>query len=205
MSLLLTIEHAPHPQPMRQARLDDGELVIGRSAEAGWQIDDPDKFVSREHCRIRAEPGGFVVTDMSSSGLFIDDASRPLGAGNTALLRDGMRLRMGEYVVGVDIGEDAEFGDEPRTAPLAEGSRVPVDFGRDDFFSSRGEDKPRPKPGRTTCPTRSSRRGPAVCRARTPLAGTDGTLPVSTILSASIPLRRRKAKAILRDRRAPGQ
>ena len=47
MSLLLTLEHAPRPQPVRQMRLDEGELVIGRGADADWRIDDPDSFVSR--------------------------------------------------------------------------------------------------------------------------------------------------------------
>ncbi|RVD20583.1 type VI secretion system-associated FHA domain protein TagH, partial [Mesorhizobium sp. M4B.F.Ca.ET.017.02.2.1] len=42
MSLLLTLEQGPRTQAVRQTRLDEGELVIGRSADAGWQIDDPD-------------------------------------------------------------------------------------------------------------------------------------------------------------------
>lgn len=142
MSLLLTIEQGPHPQAMRQARLEDGELVIGRSAEADWQIDDPDKFVSRAHCRIRAERDGFMVTDMSSSGLFIDDARAPLGAGNSAWLKDGMRLRLGEYVLGVDIGaEEAAVGASP-SDPGENGAAGPIDFRRDDFFSSREEAPP---------------------------------------------------------------
>ena len=57
MSLLLTLEHGPRGQPVRQTRLDDGELVIGRSAEADWQIDDPDMYVSRAHCTVSARGG----------------------------------------------------------------------------------------------------------------------------------------------------
>ncbi len=80
MSLLLTLEHGPRTQAVRQTRLDEGELVIGRSADADWQIDDPDMFVSRAHCRITGGPDGYFVTDTSSSGLFIDDADSPLGS-----------------------------------------------------------------------------------------------------------------------------
>src|SRR5690606_7426319 len=97
MSLLLTLEHGPHPQAMQQARLDRGELVIGRSPAADWQIDDPDMFVSRAHCTISGGEAGYFVTDTSSSGLFINDSAQPLGTGNTAELRNGMRLRLGEY------------------------------------------------------------------------------------------------------------
>ncbi|TIV75559.1 MAG: FHA domain-containing protein, partial [Mesorhizobium sp.] len=81
MSLLLTLEQGPRSQLVRQSRLDEGELVIGRSADAGWQIDDPDMFVSRAHCKISGGRDGYFVTDTSSSGLFIDDSDSPLGTG----------------------------------------------------------------------------------------------------------------------------
>lgn len=148
MSLVLTIEHGPRAQTVRQARLDEGELVIGRSTEADWQIDDPDQFVSRTHCRITAERGGYVVTDTSSSGLFIDDAGSPLGRGNSARLMSGMRLRLGDYIVGVDL-QGADMGGN-RTADASTpspGARSSVSLDRDDFFSIRAEEEPaRPRP-----------------------------------------------------------
>ena len=145
MSLVLTIEHGPRAQARSEARLDMGELVIGRSPEADWQIDDPDKFVSRTHCKITAEQDGYVVTDVSSSGLFIDDSSKPLGPGNSARLRSGMRLRLGDYVLWVDVREaGAAARPQARTA-LAPSE--PVGASGDDFFSQRAEEKaaqPRP-------------------------------------------------------------
>jgi len=103
MSLLLTLEQGPRAQVTREARLDEGELVIGRSSDADWQINDPDMFVSRAHCKITAKQGGYFVTDTSSSGLFINDSDSPLGPGNSARLQSGMRLRLGDYVVWVDL------------------------------------------------------------------------------------------------------
>ncbi len=144
MSLLLTLEQAPRSQTVRQTRLDEGEMVIGRSPDADWQIDDPDMFVSRAHCRISAKQNGYFVTDTSSSGLFIDDSESPLGAGNSALLQHGMRLRLGDYVLGVEMQ-----GSEARSAapqpPAA--SRAPVNLDHDDFFSASVErEPPRPRP-----------------------------------------------------------
>ena len=55
MSLLLTLVQGPRAQVMRQVRLEEGELVIGRSADADWQINDPDMFVSRAHCTITSQ------------------------------------------------------------------------------------------------------------------------------------------------------
>ncbi|MGX9146909.1 type VI secretion system-associated FHA domain protein TagH [Mesorhizobium sp. 128a] len=150
MSLLLTLEQGPRAQVTRQARLDEGELVIGRSADADWQINDPDMFVSRAHCKITSKPGGYFVTDTSSSGLFIDDAASPLGAGNTARLQSGMRLRLGDYVVWVDLQTakteaPASRPSMPDARPAA--SRAPVSLGGDDFFSSTTEEEPgRPRP-----------------------------------------------------------
>lgn len=148
MSLLLTLEQGPRTQAVRQARLDEGELVIGRSPDADWQIDDPDMFVSRAHCRITADHDGYVVTDISSSGLFIDDAANPLGPGNSIRLRNGMRLRLGDYVMGVDLRADAP-AQTGHAIPQATqpASRDPFSVGHDDFFSIKAEEELRqPRP-----------------------------------------------------------
>lgn len=158
MSLLLTLEQGPRSQVVRQTRLDKGELVIGRSPQADWQIDDPDMFVSRAHCRVTAEQDGYFVTDMSSSGLFIDDSGSPLGTGNSIRLKSGMRLRLGDYVLSVDVSpaskarlEPTPRADETPPAPQAPlqssshpGSRPPLSLDNDDFFLARNEEQPRP-------------------------------------------------------------
>ncbi|MCA0012070.1 type VI secretion system-associated FHA domain protein TagH [Mesorhizobium sp. B292B1B] len=150
MSLLLTLEQGPRTQAVRQTRLDDGELVIGRSADAGWQIDDPDMFVSRAHCKISGGRDGYFVTDTSSSGLFINDAHSPLGPGKSTRLQSGMRLRLGDYVVYVDEQPPTAQA-SPASQPVAErlppASRAPVSIGGDDFFSAKVEEvPPRPRP-----------------------------------------------------------
>lgn len=148
MSLLLTLEQGPRVQAVRQASLDGGEMVIGRSPEADWQIDDPDMFVSRAHCRITADQDGYFVTDISSSGLFIDDSPSALGPGNSVRLRNGMRLRLGDYVMGVDLQTD-QRDQTAYTAPspVKTGSRGTVSVGKDDFFSMKQEEGPRqPRP-----------------------------------------------------------
>ncbi|MBZ9702884.1 MULTISPECIES: type VI secretion system-associated FHA domain protein TagH [unclassified Mesorhizobium] len=150
MSLLLTLEQGPRTQAVRQTRLDEGELVIGRSADAGWQIDDPDMFVSRAHCKISGGRDGYFVTDTSSSGLFINDSDSPLGPGKSARLQSGMRLRLGDYVVCVDLqiaAAQAPAVIQPVPERLPAASRAPVSIGRDDFFSAKVEEAPqRPRP-----------------------------------------------------------
>ncbi|MET3591617.1 type VI secretion system protein ImpI [Mesorhizobium shonense] len=155
MSLLLTLEQGPRSQVVRQTKLDEGELVIGRSADAGWQIDDPDMFVSRAHCKISGGHDGYFVTDTSSSGLFIDDSDSPLGAGRSTRLQSGMRLRLGDYVLYVEVQSKASQTSAGQ-APAANRStlqssspeaRKPPSIGGDDFFSAKVEEEPRrPRP-----------------------------------------------------------
>lgn len=150
MSLLLTLEQGPRTQAVRQTRLDEGELVIGRGADAGWRIDDPDMFVSRAHCKISGGRDGYFVTDTSSSGLFINDSDSPLGAGKSTRLQSGMRLRLGDYIVHVDLQTptaQAPAVGQPAPERLPPASRAPVSIGRDDFFSAKVEEEPRrPRP-----------------------------------------------------------
>lgn len=141
MTLVLTLEHGPREQTQQEARLDSGELVIGRSASADWQIDDPDMYVSRAHCTVSAREDGYFVTDTSSSGLFIDDAVDPVGTGNTVRLRNGMRLRLGEYVIWTDVQAAARSVAQP--AERTSGPRTAADLGGDDFFAMRTEEAPK--------------------------------------------------------------
>lgn len=139
MSLLLTLVQSPRPQAVRQMRLEDGTLVIGRSADSDWPIDDPDQYVSRSHCTVAGRGGAFTVTDTSSGGLFVDDARAPLGPGRPMPLRDGMRLRLGDYVLRVELRPDAAAAAVPPAAPSA---GAPLDTSG--FFSEPRPEQPRP-------------------------------------------------------------
>lgn len=129
MTLRLTIEHSPHPQDRREMRHPGGEFSIGRGAECSWQINDPDMYVSRKHCVITGEAGQFIVTDASRGGLFIDGRDQPLGPGNAARLEPGMRLRLGDTVIRVDIEAAAPVA-TPRTQAPSQRQMT-----HDDFFS----------------------------------------------------------------------
>jgi len=136
MSLRLILESGPGTQARREMRLAEGSLSIGRGADCDWQIDDPQMFVSRRHCVIMAQGGQFSVTDESRGGLFLDQAMQPLGQGVTATLMPGMRLRMGDFVIRVEV----EAAAAPAPPPAASSM-----FG-DDFFTPRPEAPAPPRP-----------------------------------------------------------
>jgi type VI secretion system protein ImpI len=135
MSLVLTLATAPRPQSVRQMRVGEGEdLVVGRGAEADWRIDDPDNYVSRAHCTVSGRDGGYTITDTSSGGLFIDDARQALGPGRPLRLSDGMRLRLGDYVLRVELRA-------PAAAQAAPSAPRPPDF--DAAFFGTAPEPPR--------------------------------------------------------------
>ncbi|MGB3315750.1 MAG: type VI secretion system-associated FHA domain protein TagH [Albidovulum sp.] len=140
MTLRLIVEHSLHPQPRPEMRHISGELSIGRGADCDWPIDDPDMFVSRRHCVISEDGDTYTVTDASRGGLFIDGADTPLGAGNSVALTPGMRLRMGDVVIRV------EMGPTPSPEKVAPKPATASDFDADDFFARR--DAPEPTPPR---------------------------------------------------------
>ena len=147
MTLRLVIEHANHPQAVREMRHPRGELSIGRGADCSWQIEDPDMYVSRKHAVISGEPGRWYVTDASRGGLYIDGKDQPLGPGNTVSLEHGMRIRLGDVVIRIEV-EAVAAAAEPRAAPTPQNH-----LQGDDFFSrpvtpppvvARPQDLPQP-------------------------------------------------------------
>jgi type VI secretion system FHA domain protein len=144
MTVRLVIEHASHPQRETSRTWEGGELVIGRGADAGWQLDDPDQFLSRRHVIVSDIGGVPHVTDASRGGVFVDGAAAPLGPGNSRALEDGMRLRLGDFVLRVEMQAVApragaamgrtptmqfEFGPAEAQAPAARPSALPTPFG----------------------------------------------------------------------------
>ena len=142
MSLRLVIEHSPCPQPQTERVHLGGDLSIGRGADCDWQIDDPEMYVSRRHCIVTVRDGRYSVTDASRGGLFVDGADRPLGAGNSAPLQHGTRLRLGDVVIRIELAE----APRPEATPQArsEGGF----FARDDFFTRPVAEAAPPPPPR---------------------------------------------------------
>lgn len=102
--------------------LVDGSMIIGRGSDADWSLHDPERLVSKAHCRIDAEPHGFVLTDVSTNGVLVND--EPLGFQSRRLLASSDLLRLGNVEIGVlvhkgapeapapDFVSDGPFGNE---------------------------------------------------------------------------------------------
>lgn len=104
---------------------DDRGGVIGRGEDCSWRLPCPAKLVSRRHCVVTFEDGAFHVYDASANGLFVNDASDPLGQGNRHTIASGDRLRLGDYTLTAELIDTSpsmpEHPPEPQasTAPSA--------------------------------------------------------------------------------------
>jgi two-component system cell cycle response regulator len=77
----------------KRVELGDDELVIGRSSNAGLQLDMDN--VSRSHASVARTPLGWVLKDLgSTNGTFVNDA--PV---REHILRDGDQIRIGRAML----------------------------------------------------------------------------------------------------------
>ena len=83
--------------------LDHGGIAIGRGAGNDWALPDPEKLLSKTHCRIDFVGDHYAITDTSTNGVIINAAAAPLGRGNSAVLSDGDRLTLGHYEINVQL------------------------------------------------------------------------------------------------------
>ncbi len=105
----LTLRLANQDSDTGQVRsLETGRLSIGRGAENDWVLADPDRTLSKNHCRIDASEAGFLLTDLSTNGVFLAGAPQPVGRGHSVALEDGDVVALGPYRLHAVIsGQDA--------------------------------------------------------------------------------------------------
>lgn len=92
--------------------------TIGRAPNNHLVLPDPEKFISRLHATIVFEGGQYFIQDSSTGGTYLDDGDVPLQQAR-APLRDGQRLRIGEYELRVSITDAAP-------QPAFSGTDLPV-------------------------------------------------------------------------------
>lgn len=117
MKLRLTLLRCPPEQGADKSReLATGRLTIGRGPDNDWVLQDQERVLSKNHCLVEFKGGVYLVIDSSTNGVFLNDGGEPIGRGNTAMLHDGDRLRMGDFLIGARFVEDTAADD--RTDPF---------------------------------------------------------------------------------------
>lgn len=88
-----------------ERRFDQLGGTIGRAAGNDLELPDPGKYISRNHSKIDFADGKYTLMDLGANPSWIND--RPVGAGKSAVLENGDRLLIGDYVLEVAVGEGA--------------------------------------------------------------------------------------------------
>ena len=106
---------------------------IGRAADNDWILPDPDRYISSHHCKVEFRAGHWMLEDTSTNGVFINGSDVPASVEGAYSLKDGDRLRLGDYEILVSIDERNDFppdasGQLPAPARASRrGSPVPVE------------------------------------------------------------------------------
>jgi type VI secretion system FHA domain protein len=95
--------HDGSPDPTEARVLEDGALTIGRGAGCDWVLDDPDRTLSKLHCRIDRSADGYLLTDLSTNGVFLNNAHEPIGRGHVRALEEGDTIGLGPFSLAVTI------------------------------------------------------------------------------------------------------
>ncbi len=80
--------------------------TIGRNSGCNLVVSDVGNVISSRHAEISFNGRGFVVTDKSTNGVYLNRTDAPLGRGNSAVLTNGDLLYIGELVFKAEIAEE---------------------------------------------------------------------------------------------------
>ena len=108
--------------------LSQGTLSIGRAPGNDWVLSDPDRQLSKTHCVIVAAGGHYLLTDLSTNGVFVNGATERIPRESQIELTDGDDFRIGEYVIRV---AETEAGASHAGASHAGGGALGAPFGSD--------------------------------------------------------------------------
>jgi type VI secretion system FHA domain protein len=90
------------------------EFHVGRGPDVDWVLPDPDRLLSKRHFAVAFRRGEWLIADTSTNGTWLNTESTSIGRGAIRSLRDGDRLRLGAYEIGVRLREDQSIAARQR-------------------------------------------------------------------------------------------
>jgi len=137
VTLKLVMIRCPDNVAPERREVRGGEFSIGRGRDNEWVVADPERHLSKRHCRLVYSVGDWELHDLSANGTFLNGASDPVGQGSAEKLRNGDRIKFGLYEIEVTIDEDAEGAAPDRGRSLA--SLRPDDVAMREPVASRSD------------------------------------------------------------------
>lgn len=120
MALKLTIVSAQRTALGSRASIvfGVGGGSIGRAHDNDWVLQDPQRYLSAHHARIQFRNGTYYLLDTSTNGVFVNDGTVAIGRRNAYPLRNGDRLRFGDYTLTVDIDATGNESAAPEASSI---------------------------------------------------------------------------------------
>jgi type VI secretion system FHA domain protein len=83
--------------------------TIGRASDNDWVLPDSRRVVSAHHFQVQFHGGRYWLIDTSTNGVFVNDSDEPASVKGRIEMRDGDRLRMGDYEILVSVDNRIDF------------------------------------------------------------------------------------------------
>ena len=83
--------------------------TVGRASDNDWILPDSRRVVSAHHFQVQFHGGRYWLIDTSTNGVFVNDSEEPASVTGRVEMRDGDRLRMGEYDILVSVDSRIDF------------------------------------------------------------------------------------------------
>ncbi len=83
--------------------------TVGRAPDNDWVLPDAKRIVSGHHFEVEYRSGSYWLKDISTNGVYVNDSDEPASSQGTVELRDGDRLRVGDYDIHVSLDSRIDF------------------------------------------------------------------------------------------------
>ena len=83
--------------------------AVGRAPDNDWVLPDTRRVVSGHHFVVQYHGGKYWLDDISTNGVFVNDADDPASESGRVELHDGDRLRLGDYEILVSVDGRIDF------------------------------------------------------------------------------------------------
>lgn len=119
MFLTLITLRCPDTASPETKKILGGEFKIGRGLGNDWVIEDPQRYLSKQHCVISFFSGRYMLSDTSTNGTYLNGEKEPIGADAGRELRSGDRIIFGAYEVEVKISQKQDYKDVNSSSNVA--------------------------------------------------------------------------------------
>jgi type VI secretion system FHA domain protein len=83
--------------------------AVGRAPDNDWVLPDSKRIVSGHHFVVQYHGGKYWLRDISTNGVYVNDAEEPVSAVGRVEMHDGDRLRFGDYELLVSVDRRIDF------------------------------------------------------------------------------------------------